>query len=118
MTDRQLMQQALADLEIAEVDGNCNYGATELLRTRLAQPEQDVPVGWLESPDGAFRANPLYKNQFPSSLLSWQVPLYTTPPQRKPMTDGELADLWYKQSLDWLEFGRAVQAAHGIKENT
>jgi hypothetical protein len=56
-------------------------------------PEQDVPeascgnmvpVGWLESPDGAFRANPLYKIQFPSSLLSWQLPLYTAPPQRKP----------------------------------
>jgi hypothetical protein len=35
-----------------------------------------------------------------------------------PLTDGELSDLWYKQSLDWLEFARAIEAAHGIKENT
>ena len=47
-----------------------------------------------------------------------RVNVYTVPPQRKPLTDNELADLWYKQSLDWMEFGRAVQAAHGIKENT
>jgi len=36
MTDRELMQQALDALVIAEVDGNCDYEATELLRTRLA----------------------------------------------------------------------------------
>jgi hypothetical protein len=40
------------------------------------------------------------------------------PPQRKPLTNDELADLWYKQSLDWMEFARAIEAAHGIKENT
>ena len=36
MTDRELMQQALDALKIAEVDGNCYYEVTELLRTRLA----------------------------------------------------------------------------------
>jgi hypothetical protein len=41
MTDRELMQQALEALEAAEVTGNCSYGVTELLRTRLAQPEQE-----------------------------------------------------------------------------
>jgi ribosomal protein L37AE/L43A len=40
-----------------------------------------------------------------------------TPPQRKPLTDDLLTDLWYKQSLDWMEFARAIEAAHGIKEN-
>jgi hypothetical protein len=35
-SDRQLLQQALDALEIAEVDGNCCYEATGLLRTRLA----------------------------------------------------------------------------------
>jgi hypothetical protein len=142
----------------------CIKAQRDELRERLAQPEQDVPatrfgnmgpVGWFESPDGAFRANPLYKIQFPSSLLSWQVPLYmalpqpeqepvawlyrdswgtinlsqimpppvgafpvyTSQSQRKPLTDNELADLWYKQSLDWMEFARAIEAAHGIKES-
>ena len=35
------------------------------------------------------------------------------------LTDDELADIWYKQSLDWMEFARAIEAAHGItKGNT
>ena len=60
----------------------------------IMQPEQDVPatcfgnmvpVGWLESPDGEFRANPLYKIKFPSSLLSWQVPLYMALPEQEPV---------------------------------
>jgi len=38
--------------------------------------------------------------------------------QRKPLTDEELSDIWFKQSTDWMEFARAIEAAHGIKENT
>jgi hypothetical protein len=58
------------------------------------KPEQDVPeascgnmepVGWFESPDGEFRANPLYKIKFPSKLLSWQVPLYMALPEQEPV---------------------------------
>jgi hypothetical protein len=45
MTDREIMQQALDALKIAEVDGNCYYEATKLLCERLAQPEQE-PVAW------------------------------------------------------------------------
>ena len=30
-------------------------------------------------------------------------------PQQEPLTDGELADLWYKQSTDWMEFARAIE---------
>jgi hypothetical protein len=39
-------------------------------------------------------------------------PLYTTPPKRPwvGLTDDELADLWYKESLDWMEFARAHEA--------
>jgi hypothetical protein len=46
-------------------------------------------------------------------------PLYTTPPQRPwvDMTDDELADIWYKESLDWMEFARAVLAKSKEKNN-
>lgn len=37
-------------------------------------------------------------------------------PQRKPLTDDELSDIWFKQSTDWMEFARAIEAAHNIKE--
>lgn len=62
------------------------------LRAALAEPEQE-PVAWMESPHGAIRANPLYKHTFSSQLLHWQIPLYTTPPQRKPLTDEEISNI-------------------------
>lgn len=34
------------------------------------------PVGWFESPHGAFRANPNYRISWPAQTLSWQIPLY------------------------------------------
>ena len=39
--------------------------------------------------------------------------LYTTPPQRKPLTPEQIAEL---DCLDHFKFARAIEAAHGIKE--
>jgi hypothetical protein len=33
------------------------------------------------------------------------------------LTDDELADLWYKESLDWMEFARAVEQLLKEKNN-
>ncbi len=43
--------------------------------------------------------------------------LYATPPQRKPLTDEEITDLYFDGfSISKLtEFARAIEAAHGIK---
>ena len=112
MSDRELMQQAFDAMSYGNADER--EAARIALRERLAQPEQEpvaqiIALGQYEFPglewlsaDHSFRA--------PIGTL-----LYTTPPQRKPLTGDELADLWYKQSLDWMEFARAIEAAHGIK---
>jgi len=42
---RQVLELALKALEAAEIDGNCEYGATEIIRKTLAQPEQRTWVG-------------------------------------------------------------------------
>ena len=46
------------------------------------------------------------------------TPLYITPPQRKPLTDEEIENLYFdKFSMGELKaFARAIEAAHGIKE--
>jgi len=57
------------------------------------------------------------------------TPLYTTPPQRKPLTDEQRQELMNKAWNKWLsrkddghlfawDFSFEVEAAHGIKENT
>lgn len=80
MTDlREAAQQALEALERGET--KLRYGAIAALKATLAEPQE--PVGWFESPHGDFRTNPLYKMEFPSSLLKWQIPLFITPPQRR-----------------------------------
>ena len=37
---RQVLELALEALETAEIDGNCEYGATEIIRKALAQPQR------------------------------------------------------------------------------
>ena len=37
---RQVLALALEALETAEIDGNCEYGATEIIRKALTQPER------------------------------------------------------------------------------
>ena len=86
----------------------------------LAQPEQE-PVAWYDK-DGVITANPIEFSQ----------PLYTTPPQRKPLTDEQMQFLataigQAKQIIDTYntEFVTArddlrrcseLLAAHNIKE--
>ena len=100
------------------------------LKAQLAQPEQE-PVAvkhmkeWVEY---LKRKSDFGQHmKIPSEMSAgacWELAIEleqfinTTPPQRKPLTHDELSDLWYKQSLDWMEFARAIEAAHGIKEIT
>ena len=62
---------------------------------------------------------PATKEQIREAMI-FNLPLYTTPPQRKPLTDEEI--LTYRHMIDWtaewsyINFARAIEAAHGIKE--
>lgn len=80
------------------------------LRAALAQSEQE-PVAWLRQRD-----NTLAVNDGGLFGSDW-TPLYTTPPERKPLTEEEINKLW-TQKLDdfcWIRlFARAIEKAHGI----
>jgi hypothetical protein len=102
-TLREAAQQALEALENAEEDGNCEYGATDALRSALAQQERE-PVAWMDD----------FGNAFPLGAVkgagSWRddhqrnwTPLYTHPPRRE----------W--QSLTEEEIGDVFQAARNAK---
>ena len=78
----------------------------------VAQPEQE-PVAWISHNAGLYHFKP------DESLDP--MPLYTTPPQRKPLPYEQLDSLWQNIDtgdfeLDIREFARAIEAAHGIKE--
>ena len=55
-----------------------------------------------------------------SSYIYWIRPLYTTPPQRKPLTDEDVERIVREARVGEHGIGytiaRAIEAAHGIKE--
>ena len=88
--------------------------AITAIRKALAQPEQE-PVAWM-TPTGA-----LYRTEDVDGCFDeTHIPLYTTPPQRKPLTDEEIDAIYtgvraVHHEIDSYVFARAIEAAHGIK---
>ena len=85
--------------------------------------QQQEPVAWMNILEDGYKC--LTHNPIPN----W-TPLYTSPQAqefvcstglchyRKPLTDEEIQECWYKTQGDAELFARAIEAAHGIKENT
>jgi type 1 glutamine amidotransferase len=112
----KLALEALEDLGMKhyESTGEVLYKETfTAIKKALAQPEQE-PVAWIKR---SAKGN-IY------DLLSepddGYEPVYTTPPQRKPLTDEEIylcTNHIDRNARGWAnEFARAIEAAHGIKE--
>jgi hypothetical protein len=85
------------------------------------KPGQE-PVAWQYKKDGGgvFVSDQCLADVEVWNDIEWSKPLYTHPPRRKPLSDEELDRLWREpMSADWehREFARAIEAAHGIKEN-
>jgi hypothetical protein len=82
-----------------------------------AKQEQDEPVAWMNSKrDMTYTHGPYNADD---------IPLYTTPQQRKPLTDEQIKDvasscMWWVREQDILddaiELDRAIEAAHGIAQ--
>ena len=125
MTKDEALRMALEALEADELDmvddgsGNMVFRkeqAITAIKKSLAQTQE--PLAWISTG--------------PASMIHWTsdkpaygddwVPLYTTPPQRKPLTLGQKQRLWssvgdkptLKNRVN--AYGLAIEAAHGIKE--
>ena len=81
----------------------------------IAELESQEPVAWMDATGFIYKIKPepIWPEVHPLK------PLYTHPPQRKPLTDGQIysmvADITDVRS-PYLQFARAIEAAHGIKE--
>jgi hypothetical protein len=107
-------------------------GAITALKERLADPMRDVQRLGQEieqEPVAHCKVRPLRGDEsFPKVEIDWvnqpvPGPLYATPPQRKPLTDEQVISKALHlsglgTSPDVLQFARAIEAAHGIKEKT
>ena len=130
MTDRELMQQALDALgryQVKRQDFDRFADEIASLRERLAQPEQE-PVAWMwdyKRLDGHVETKVIFAQRYSPGDLAYVLggknatPLYTAPPQRKPLTDDEIEELSRtmvkgNKSVNWL--CRSLEAAHDIGE--
>jgi len=95
--------------------------AIKTLEEAIAKQEQRKPVAFITN--HRQRMNVEIKPEafvYMPTTTDWEVPLYTTPQQRKPLTDEQIYDMYNEPRSDaeMLAFARAIEAAHGIKENT
>ena len=112
------------EITASKYDVNSRYVVLRELEAALAQPEQEpVAYCWKSLSTGDLfdfvenKNGDALKEQdedFPTSNL---ILLYTTPPQRKPLTDEQIEELWESTASYYnvCDFARAIEAAHGIK---
>ena len=100
--------------------------ANQEIEAALAEPVQEPvqePVAWMVyTEDG----KSVCVTDHPADFIEWRsLPLYAAPPQRKPLTEEVLDQRYYVSTGQMLReqdkrlaflFARAVEAAHGIRE--
>ena len=104
---------------LGKANALCRIRAEEIERLK-AQPEQE-PVAFI-CEFYADEGHPFVS--FEPVTHGTNTPLYSTPPQRKPLTDEEIDKLpWEPHESNPMTFAeglryfaRAIEAAHGIKE--
>ena len=103
-------------------DGTVSVALPDGDELRIVLPNQQEPYCWTWDvwvSGGKWRAEYGWKK--PTEKVVNLQPLYTTPPQRKPLTDEEIVETFCKaphqtQHVAWFAAGvRYAEAAHGIK---
>ena len=122
--ERELLQRCLDEFEYKGVA--CNELCIDINKL-LAEPETE-PVAWMVEWVQRYRHNdtPIMdravsftKGDAPAVPNPNYTPLYTAPPKREPIEDGEL-EVWYSQhtwAMDKQEYMwgfRDAEKAHGI----
>ena len=79
-------------------------------KTKLPKPEQEPVAWWVGKESVVFLHDEIYT---PNWTDYWTRPLYTHPPQRKPLTEEEICENLGLGKVD-VEFVRIVEKAHGI----
>jgi hypothetical protein len=126
MTKDEALKLALEALK--QIDEAMPFPVAKLaqaaIKEALAQPEQE-PVAWVSTTELlVMRGNALggakdWRINLGLVKQDGDVGLYTTPPQRKPLTDEEIATIAKEHiavgTRSFEEFARRIEAAHGIK---
>jgi len=102
--------------------------AQKVIKEALAQPEQE-PVAYINVEQRKLEWAKYMSWDTPTVVNLPKIPLYTTPPQRKPLTDEEIVPMFRQRQKqqtegekdEWYFYAWGVsdgEAAHNIKDET
>ena len=128
---REAAQQALEALEAFMHDSPRPYDAMRgqaamgALRAALAEPVEE-PVAYIHRQGNHWEVSELHLSDDEKARGWTEEPLYTAPPQRKPLTDEKIVGIFETPELAGTHFpsptlkaiavARAIERAHGIGE--
>ena len=122
---QQALEALMSENSLSAVAMQQRMDAIKNLKAALSEPVQE-PVAWrfeARHIDSAWAAAVTMKHPGPEGKYMRNVkPLYTAPPQRKPLTDEEISNIWDghivpifgKNGINPIVFARAIERAHGI----
>ena len=92
---------------------NCGYDQA-ITAIKAALEAKDEPEYYGLTKDHLWMS--ISKEHYDRLKPEFRMTCYTTPPQRKPLTETEILLAWEPNMKNGLiEFARAIEAAHGIK---
>ena len=114
---REVIQDYIDEYGPHEKDSGAAYTLMKLDQA-IEQAQKQEPVAWItQGGKGWLRWHKSYDDNKDS------VPLYTSPPQRQPLTDEQINEIADEFIVNYripagshYDFVRAIEAAHGIKE--
>jgi hypothetical protein len=89
-----------------------------MLKEKWQEPEQE-PVAWkvIDGTHGGYMFSRIKPTEH-TYKYNVVIPLYTTQPKREPLSDEEIADLWWNNYVGTADsvrnFARAIEKAHDI----
>ena len=112
---RTAAQQALEALGTWEKPPARLYRVMDNLRATLAQ-ERAEPIAWLQPKTVDAHLRPDLGYETCSKTDYGAFPVYRVPPQRQPLTEEEIYEMYNEPRSDaeMVDFARAIEQAHGI----
>lgn len=115
----------IKDIKQVVLHAEGGSGGTGFIDGVWHQPAQQAPVAWTTSLDFDDDDQEIISAKIKGKLgtNNCDIPLYTAPPKRKPLTDEDFLN-WYDNAIwgnedfkegCWRAFEAGWQAAHGIK---
>ena len=116
--DDLMLRKKLSEEDALNISDSVLVRAEIAIESYLAQPEQteQEPVAWkvIDGTNGNYMFSRIKPTER-SYKYDVVIPLYTAPPKREPLSDGEIVKLWANKSpANEFECVRLVEKAHGI----